>query len=165
MSWSRTGVDAHGLLFTTAIDPRRRLRPRDACMQRNGSRRLPLRCSPLGALHATCAAQSGSDAGDRPWRIGELAMLCVTTPATEPRLTPAARVTSAILEALKRGVRPWTRPWSPDTSISLPLRANGLPYKGVNTIALWAAALEHGYASPYWLTSSRHKRSKPAIAA
>ncbi|MBY0567322.1 MAG: ssDNA-binding domain-containing protein [Hyphomonadaceae bacterium] len=90
-------------------------------------------------------------------------MLCVNTPATEPRLTPAARVTSAILEALKRDVRPWTRPWSTNTSISLPLRANGLPYKGVNTIALWAAALEHGYASPYWLTFKQAQALKARV--
>jgi antirestriction protein ArdC len=34
----------------------------------------------------------------------------------------------------------------------LPRRANGIPYRGINTLALWAAAEECGYASPYWFT-------------
>ena len=73
-------------------------------------------------------------------------------PPPAARLSAAERVTGAIAEALKRGVRPWTRPWSADGAISLPRRANGVPYKGVNTVALWAAALERGFASSYWLT-------------
>jgi antirestriction protein ArdC len=34
----------------------------------------------------------------------------------------------------------------------LPRRANGIPYRGINTLALWAAAEECGFASPYWFT-------------
>ncbi|MEZ5958442.1 MAG: zincin-like metallopeptidase domain-containing protein [Hyphomonadaceae bacterium] len=79
-------------------------------------------------------------------------MLCANPSPTEAPLSPAIRVTSAIADALERGVRPWTRPWSANGAISLPRRANGIPYKGVNTVALWATALERNFASPYWLT-------------
>jgi antirestriction protein ArdC len=73
---------------------------------------------------------------------------------SEERLSPAERVTRQIKAALERGVRPWVKPWS-DTGASpliLPRRANGIPYRGINTLALWAAAQECGFSSPYWFT-------------
>jgi antirestriction protein ArdC len=74
--------------------------------------------------------------------------------SSEERLSPAERVTRQIKAALERGVRPWVKPWS-DTGampLILPRRANGIPYRGINTLALWAAAEECGFASPYWFT-------------
>lgn len=69
---------------------------------------------------------------------------------------PAAhRVTAAILASLARGVRPWVKPWSdasPRGALVLPRRACGAQYRGVNVVALWAIAEQHGYASPYWFT-------------
>ncbi|RUX23881.1 DUF1738 domain-containing protein, partial [Mesorhizobium sp. M4A.F.Ca.ET.050.02.1.1] len=35
---------------------------------------------------------------------------------------------------------------------SPPLRAGGIPYQGINVLMLWAAAVEKGYATPFWLT-------------
>jgi antirestriction protein ArdC len=78
----------------------------------------------------------------------------VPRPSSEERLSPAERVTRQIKAALERGVRPWVKPWS-DTGampLILPRRANGIPYRGINTLALWAAAEECGYASPYWFS-------------
>jgi antirestriction protein ArdC len=68
------------------------------------------------------------------------------------RLPPAQRVTAAILSTLQRGVRPWRQPWDGGAAGVLPLRANGTPYRGMNVVALWAAAIEAGYASPFWFT-------------
>ncbi len=69
------------------------------------------------------------------------------------KLAPAQRVTGAIAALLERGVRPWTKPWeSTDAGSVLPLRANGVRYRGMNVVALWAAAIEAGYTSPYWYT-------------
>jgi transposase len=73
---------------------------------------------------------------------------------SEERFSPAERVTRQIKAALERGVRPWVKPWS-DTGampLILPRRANGIPYRGINTLALWAAAEECGFASPYWFS-------------
>jgi antirestriction protein ArdC len=69
------------------------------------------------------------------------------------RLSPAQRVTAQIKAALERGVRPWIKPWDDGgAGFVLPRRANGLAYRGVNVVALWVAANERGYRSPFWLT-------------
>lgn len=71
------------------------------------------------------------------------------------RTPPAQRVTEAILRSLERGVRPWSKPWRDTGSFEpaiLPRRANGELYRGINVIALWAAATEAGYSSPDWFT-------------
>jgi antirestriction protein ArdC len=71
------------------------------------------------------------------------------------KLSPAQRVTRSIEAALARGVRPWAKPWRDDAAyepLSLPRRANGQFYRGMNVVALWAAAAEAGYQSPYWFT-------------
>lgn len=72
--------------------------------------------------------------------------------AAAARGSIAARVTANIIDALNNGVRPWVQPWDSATALGLPLRANGVAYKGINVIALWAAAQTHGYKSRYWLT-------------
>lgn len=33
-----------------------------------------------------------------------------------------------------------------------PLRHNGMPYNGINVLILWAAAVEGGFSSPFWMT-------------
>ena len=65
------------------------------------------------------------------------------------------RITNRILEDLEQGVRPWHRPWNAAHTagrITRPLRHNGIPYKGVNILMLWAAAAVKGHTCPLWLT-------------
>ena len=65
------------------------------------------------------------------------------------------RVTDRIVEALERGVKPWTQPWSGDnmgSRIMRPLRANGVPYRGINILMLWGDAMEKGFTAPTWMT-------------
>ena len=65
------------------------------------------------------------------------------------------KITDTIVTALEQGVRPWQKPWSAphgEGRITRPLRANGLPYQGINVLMLWAAAVESGYASATWMT-------------
>ena len=65
----------------------------------------------------------------------------------------AADITAKILADLEQGVMPWRKPWDgARTGLALPRRATGENYRGVNVIILWSAAMERGYASPYWLT-------------
>jgi antirestriction protein ArdC len=33
-----------------------------------------------------------------------------------------------------------------------PARSTGVPYRGINVLTLWVAAMTKGYASPHWLT-------------
>jgi antirestriction protein ArdC len=65
------------------------------------------------------------------------------------------RITNRIIEALEQGVRPWVQPWSTGHAsrrIMRPLRANGVPYRGINVLMLWSEASERRYASPTWMT-------------
>lgn len=72
-----------------------------------------------------------------------------------PRPDLYSRVTNAIIADLERGVRPWTKPWSAEHlagRISRPLRSTGEPYSGINTVLLWAEAVERGFTAPIWIT-------------
>jgi antirestriction protein ArdC len=65
------------------------------------------------------------------------------------------RVTAQIVTSLEQGVKPWMRPWGNDQAdrlTPLPLRGNGIPYRGINVLMLWGSALDNGFRSPSWLT-------------
>lgn len=66
------------------------------------------------------------------------------------------QITDRIVAMLESGVRPWVQSWSAQGG-GRPLRENGQPYRGMNTVNLWAAAMARGFASPYWLTFNRAK--------
>ena len=68
------------------------------------------------------------------------------------RPSPAETITRAIMDRLEAGVRPWVRPWRSCAAQGRPLRANGEPYRGMNTFWLWLAAEQCGYRSRYWMT-------------
>ena len=74
---------------------------------------------------------------------------------TETRTDIYTRITNHIVADLEQGIRPWHRPWSAEHAvgkITRPLRHNGIPYKGINVIMLWSAAVVKGHACPLWLT-------------
>lgn len=74
---------------------------------------------------------------------------------SEVKIDVYTRVTEKIIASLETGVRPWLKPWSVEHAagrISRPLRANGIPYQGVNVLLLWAEAMEKGYVAPLWMT-------------
>ncbi len=66
------------------------------------------------------------------------------------------RVTDQIIASLETGIRPWLqKPWSAEHAaerITRPLRGNGIPYRGINILMLWGAAMEKGYSAPIWMT-------------
>lgn len=67
----------------------------------------------------------------------------------------AADINTKILADLGRGVLPWRKPWDgarAGGAAGLPLRVGGEPYRGVNIVLLWSAAVEAGFRSRYWLT-------------
>lgn len=75
--------------------------------------------------------------------------------STTTRPDVYSRITDRIIADLEQGVRPWMKPWSADHAagkITRPLRHNGVPYRGINIIMLWAASVTKGYACPIWLT-------------
>lgn len=65
------------------------------------------------------------------------------------------RITAQIVADLEQGVRPWHKPWNAEHAagrITRPLRSNGIPYRGINVLVLWAASVAAGYAAPIWIT-------------
>ena len=64
------------------------------------------------------------------------------------------KIASQIVAQMEQGVLPWHRPWSvdPNARVSKPLRENAVPYQGINVLILWGAAIDAGYASPFWMT-------------
>ncbi len=66
-----------------------------------------------------------------------------------------ARITGKIIMDLEAGNLTWRKPWNAEHlagHVVRPLRWNGIPYTGINTLMLWATSAEKGYASPYWMT-------------
>jgi len=63
-------------------------------------------------------------------------------------------ITSTILRELETGRLSWRKRWITN---GLPLRWNGVPYRGINTLVLWATAENKGYNSPFWLTYNQAK--------
>jgi antirestriction protein ArdC len=64
-------------------------------------------------------------------------------------------VTDQIVASLEQGVRPWMKPWNAEDAagrITRPLRANGIPYQGINVLVLWGESVTKGYSAPIWMT-------------
>jgi len=56
-------------------------------------------------------------------------------------------VTDQIVASLEQGVRPWMKPWNAEHAagrITRPLRANGIPYQGINVLVLWSESVTKG---------------------
>ena len=74
---------------------------------------------------------------------------------TSTRQDVYSRVTAKVIADLEQGVRTWMKPWSganAEGRVTLPLRHNGLPYRGINILLLWGEALACGYTSNRWMT-------------
>ena len=66
-----------------------------------------------------------------------------------------SRVTDKIITDLEKGNLTWFQPWKAGHiagPVSRPLRSVGIPYRGINVLMLWAAAIEANYDCPIWLT-------------
>jgi antirestriction protein ArdC len=65
-----------------------------------------------------------------------------------------ARVTSQIVNAIEQGVSNWRMPWHTTGKFAFsPINVNSTkPYRGINTVCLWAAAQAKGYERGEWGT-------------
>src|SRR4030081_1648321 len=65
-----------------------------------------------------------------------------------------ARVTSQIITAIENGAGNWRMPWHTSGRFaSSPINVTSKkPYRGINTVCLWAAAESKGYESGEWGT-------------
>jgi len=74
--------------------------------------------------------------------------------APSDRADVYARVTAEIIAAIEVGAGEWRMPWHHDgASTSRPTNvASGKRYRGINTVALWVAAVRAGYDQGLWGT-------------
>ncbi len=75
-------------------------------------------------------------------------------------------ITNQIINNLEKGDLTWRKPWSSEhlaSNVVRPLRYNDIPYTGINTVVLWAAAAAKGYWSPYWMTFKQAREMKATI--
>ena len=81
------------------------------------------------------------------------------TTATAERTSIYERITSQIVQAIEVGAAEYRMPWHSQGADSvLPVNAvTHKPYRGINTLCLWAQAAEKGYASNVWATFNQWK--------
>ncbi|MCE9565994.1 MAG: ssDNA-binding domain-containing protein [Planctomycetes bacterium] len=73
------------------------------------------------------------------------------------------RITDTIIADLEQGVRTWLKPWNTEHAagqINRPLRAGGQPYRGINVLMLWTAAMNQNFTAPTWMTYQQAKELK-----
>lgn len=70
---------------------------------------------------------------------------------TENRADVYQEITDQMMAMIEAGTRPWSKSWTGEAP-SIPLRSTGVPYRGINVLTLWVAAMSKGYSSPHWLT-------------
>src|SRR5579862_6825543 len=64
-----------------------------------------------------------------------------------------ARVTDQIINAIENGVGNWRMPWHTSGRFAFsPINVTSEPYRGINTVCLWAAAEAKGYERGEWAT-------------
>jgi antirestriction protein ArdC len=65
-----------------------------------------------------------------------------------------ARVMDQIIQAIEQGAGNWRMPWhtSGKVAFSLINVTSKKPYRGINTLCLWAAAQAKGYERGEWAT-------------
>ena len=76
------------------------------------------------------------------------------------------KITDQIVSELEKGIRPWLKPWNVEHAagrITRPLRRNGIPYRGINVLALWLATMDKGYAAPVWMTFKQAAELKARV--
>src|SRR5438477_7281654 len=77
-----------------------------------------------------------------------------TNENTAPKADVYERVTSQIVNAIESGVGSWRMPWHTSGRFAFsPINATSKkPYRGINTLCLWAAAQAKGYERGEWGT-------------
>ena len=89
-------------------------------------------------------------------KLASVPIQALAPAAAESRADIYQRITDRIAAAIKAGAGTWQMPWHPGpdgTAPRLPVNAaTGKPYRGINTVVLWATAQAEGYPSAVWGT-------------
>lgn len=62
------------------------------------------------------------------------------------------RITDTVIAQLEAGTKPWIKPWRGTAGLSVPRRATGEAYRGINVIMLWISSQLAGYDAETWMT-------------
>src|SRR6266550_2094991 len=75
------------------------------------------------------------------------------------------RVTSQIVNAIEQGVSNWRMPWHTSGKFAFsPINVTSKkPYRGINTLCLWAAAQAKGYERGEWATYQQWQERKAQV--
>src|SRR5712672_2055338 len=75
------------------------------------------------------------------------------------------RVTSQIINAIEQGVSNWRMPWHTSGKFAFsPVNVTSKkPYRGINTVCLWAAAQAKGYERGEWATYQQWQERKAQV--
>ncbi len=75
------------------------------------------------------------------------------------------RVTSQIINAIEQGVSTWRMPWHTSGKFAFsPINVTSKkPYRGINTVCLWAAAQAKGYERGEWGTYQQWQERKAQV--
>ena len=75
------------------------------------------------------------------------------------------RVTSQIVNAIETGVSNWRMPWHTSGKFAFsPINvASKKPYRGINTLCLWAAAQAKGYERGEWAAYQQWRERKAQV--
>jgi antirestriction protein ArdC len=75
------------------------------------------------------------------------------------------RVTSQIMNAIEQGVSNWRMPWHTSGKFAFsPINVTSKkPYRGINTVCLWAAAQARGYERGEWATYQQWQERKAQV--
>lgn len=65
-------------------------------------------------------------------------------------------VTNAIIAQLEAGTKPWRMDWQ-GGGLTMPRRATGQHYRGINVLLLWASAQQQGLTGERWFTFNQAK--------
>jgi len=84
---------------------------------------------------------------------------------TATKLDVYARVTSQIVNAIEQGVSNWRMPWHTSGKFAFsPVNVTSKkPYRGINTVCLWAAAQAKGYERGEWGTYQQWQERKAQV--
>jgi antirestriction protein ArdC len=76
------------------------------------------------------------------------------------------RVTSQIVNAIEQGVSNWRMPWHTSGKFAFsPINVlSKKPYRGINTVCLWAASQAQGYERGEWGTYQQWQERGPRSA-
>jgi antirestriction protein ArdC len=85
-------------------------------------------------------------------------------PEKRPPLDIYRAVTDAIVAAIEAGVGPVELPWHRHAASGLPVNVHtGNTYRGVNVLALWAAATVRGFGSNLWGTYRQWRKMEAQV--